>query len=261
MDRRIFLFRSASLMAGSLFGFNSFSKAFAFGEHKTKPVIKPRIALIIDDIGSSLSRTRQFLNLEVPITFSILPRLAHSRDLAVEIHDKGHEIMLHQPMEPFNSHLDPGPGALYMGHTAKEVERIMEENIAEVPFAVGVNNHMGSKFTESKKEVNEVLDVINRKGLFFVDSVTSNRSTAYETARRLHMATAFRNIFLDNLPEESGILSQLHELKKHARENGRAIGIGHPYPQTASAIGRFLSDLKESGVPLVHVSQVLNLYS
>ena len=261
MDRRKFLFRSASFMAGSLFGLSSFSKALAFGKHEIKSFIKPYIALIIDDIGPSISRTRQFLELEAPLTFSILPRLEKSHNLAIEIHNKGHEIMLHQPMEPYNSHLDPGPGALYMGYTAKKIMRIMEENIAEVPFAVGVNNHMGSKFTECQKEINKVLEVINRKELFFVDSLTSSRSMAYKTARRLHMTTAFRNVFLDNLPDESVILSQLHELREHAMKYGRAIGIGHPYQETVTAIDRFLSDLKQSDVSLVHVSKVLNLYS
>ncbi len=248
-------------MAGNLFALSSFSKALAFGKHESKSFVKPHIALIIDDIGPSISRTRQFLELKAPLTFSILPRLEKSQKLATEIHNKGHEIMLHQPMEPYNPHLDPGPGALYMRYTAKRIMRIMEENIAEMPFAVGVNNHMGSKLTECQKEMNEVLEVINSKELFFVDSLTSSHSMAYETARKLHMTAAFRNVFLDNLQDESAILSQLDELREHAMKYGRAIGIGHPYRETVAALDRFLSDLKQSDVSLVHVSKVLDLYS
>jgi len=259
MDRRGFLFKSASLMAGSLFGLNSFSKALAFGEHLNKPFFQPRIALIIDDIGYSLSRARQFLELEVPITFSILPHLANSHELAMKIHGKGHEIMLHQPMEPYNPDLDPGPGALYVGYEAERIVRIMEENISGVPFAVGVNNHMGSRFTECQKEINEVIKVIDKRCLFFVDSLTSSCSMAYKTARKLRVSAACRNIFLDNIHDESAILSQLRKLKKHARKYGRAIGIGHPYQETARAIDQFLPGFKESGVSLVHVSRVLDV--
>ncbi|NVL89627.1 MAG: divergent polysaccharide deacetylase family protein [Desulfobacterales bacterium] len=257
MDRRSFLLKSASLLAGSLFGMNGFSRAFGFEEHESKTFFKARMALIIDDIGYSFSRARQFLELGVPITFSILPRLASSYDLAVEIHDKGHEIMLHQPMEPYNSNLDPGPGALYVGYGSETIGNIVEENISDVPFAVGVNNHMGSRFTECRREINEALTVVKNRGLFFVDSFTSSRSIAYKVARRRHMVTARRNIFLDNHLDESAILSQLHKLRKHARKYGRAVGIGHPFPKTARAIERFLSGRMDHDVSLVHVSKVL----
>ena len=257
MNRRDFLLKSTSFLAGSLFGLNGFSKALAFGEQENNSSFNARIALIIDDIGFSFSRTRLFLDLKVPITFSILPRLFHSRDLAYEIHDKGHEIMLHQPMEPLSSQIDPGPGALYVGYGPTRIADIMEENIGNVPFAAGVNNHMGSRFTECHGEIKEALKVVRKKDLFFVDSLTSSRSMGYKTARGLHMPAAFRNIFLDNVPSESKILVQLDKLKRRAQKHGRAIGIGHPFPETAAAIGHFLDNIKDSGISLVHVSQVI----
>jgi uncharacterized protein len=257
MNRRDFLLKSTSFLAGGLFGLNGFSKALAFGEQENNSLRKPRIALIIDDIGFSFYRTRLFLDLKVPITFSILPRLVHSRDLAYEIRDKGHEIMLHQPMEPLSSHMDPGPGALYVGYGDMRIADIMEENIGNVPFAAGVNNHMGSKFTECPREIKEALKVVRKKDLFFVDSLTSSRSMGYKTARGLHMPAACRNIFLDNVTNESDILIQLEKLKRHAQKYGRAIGIGHPFPETASAIGHFLDNIKGSGICPVYVSKVM----
>ena len=258
MDRRNFLFKSGSFLFGTLLGFNSFSNAFAFGESKTKASLQPRIALIIDDIGFSLSRAQKFLDLGIPITFSILPRLARSHDLALEIHDNGHEIMLHQPMEPYNPYLDPGPGALYVGYGSEKIVGIMEENISGIPFLVGVNNHMGSRLTECQREINETLEVIKKRRLFFVDSVTTSHSTAYKTAKRLNMFTAHRNIFLDNRLNEQAILFQLKRLKKIALKYGQAIGIGHPFPETARAIGRFARDLDDSGVSIVHASNVVH---
>ena len=255
MDRRNFLVKSGSLLFGTLIGFNSFSDALAFEEPRT---IQPRISLIIDDIGFSLSRARRFLELRIPITFSILPRLSRSHDLAYEIHEKGHEIMLHQPMEPYNSVLDPGPGALYVGYDSEKIAGIMEENISGVPFLAGVNNHMGSRLTESQREINETLEVIKKKRLFFIDSVTTRHSTAYKTARKLNMVTAFRNIFLDNRPDEQTILFQLKRLEKIARKIGHAIGIGHPFPETAKAIGRFARNLDGSGISIVHISKIIH---
>jgi len=255
MDRREFLIKSTTFLLGTLFGLNGFSRACA-KSGKTE-ICQPQIALIIDDIGGSLSRARLFLKMKRPITYSILPRLSHSQDLALEIHDHGHEIMLHQPMEPYNSRLDPGPGALYVGDGADRIAGVMEENIAHAPFATGVNNHMGSRFTSSEREIKEALRVVEKSGLFFVDSLTSSRSVAYRTARGFHMAAATRNIFLDNDRNEALILSQLLKLKRHALRYGSAIGIGHPFAQTARAIGRFSRALEDSSVSLVYVSALI----
>jgi len=257
IDRRDFLYKGFSFLFGSLFGLSSFSKALAIEGHRNKSFFQPCIALIIDDIGLSFSRARQFLELGVPITFSILPRISHSYDLALEIRDKGHEIMLHQPMEPLNPRLNPGPGALYVGYDAQRIVGIMEENFSSVPFAVGVNNHMGSRFTEQRREVNNALSIVKKKDLFFIDSLTSKRSIAHETAKRLHMVTDFRNVFLDNQHNESAILFQLNRLQNHALKYGHAIGIGHPYPQTAKAIGKFLRSPEYSDISLVHISSIV----
>jgi len=258
MNRRAFLFKGAFFLAGSIFGLNAFSKAFASEKFYNNSTFRPKVAIIIDDIGYSFSRARQFLELNVPITFSILPRLAKSNALAIEIRTTGHEIMLHQPMEPYGSKLDPGPGALYVGYEPDRIVSIIEENISDVPCAVGVNNHMGSRFTGCKKETNEALQIVKERGLFFVDSLTSSHSVAYETAIKLNMASARRNIFLDHYPNESAILSQLYKLKKHAQKYGQAIGIGHPFAETARAIGRFSTSLKDSEISLVHMSKVIS---
>jgi len=257
MDRRNFLLKSTSFLVGSLFGLNAFSRALASEEPENRFPFQPRIALIIDDIGVAFCHARPFLELGVPMTFAVLPRLRKTHDLAVRIHSQGHEIMLHQPMEPAQSAFDPGPGALYVGDGVKRIAETMEENISRVPFAVGVNNHMGSRFTACQREMSEVLEVIKGKDLFFVDSLTTNRSKGYRTAKTLHITTARRDIFLDNRLEESAILSQLHKLKRIALRHGRAIGIGHPFPETARALKVFLSDNYPPDLSFVPLSQVI----
>jgi polysaccharide deacetylase 2 family uncharacterized protein YibQ len=198
-----------------------------------------------------------FLKLDIPITFSILPRLDKSKDLAFEIHGRGHEVMLHQPMEPYNPSLDPGPGALYAGYESEKISNIVSGNIQDVPHVLGVNNHMGSRFTSCRQEIGETLRVVKSEGLFFVDSLTSTRSLAYKTAKKLEMPSAYRNIFLDNRPEESYILRQLYRLQKCAVQFGQAIGIGHPYPETAKALERFSTFRPYKTVSMVHASRIV----
>ena len=256
MNRRTFLISSASLLFNRLSGFNSLSNAFGFSGWEQKPL--PHIALIIDDIGFSRSLARRFLDLGVPITFAILPKLRRSIDLAEEIHALGHEIMLHQPMEAHNRNLNPGPGALYVGYEADRIVQVVRENLAGIPHALGVNNHMGSRLTECRDEINQVLNVVENHSLFFVDSVTSSRSIAYQEASRRHIPFAFRNIFLDNSRSEADIINQLRILELEAYKYGRVVGIGHPFPETARAISCFLSGNENLAKTLVPISAVLN---
>ncbi|MCP4666738.1 MAG: divergent polysaccharide deacetylase family protein [Deltaproteobacteria bacterium] len=258
MDRRDFIIKGASFLTASLFGLNGLSKVFASGGDCGPTSFNPRIALIIDDIGYHLPPAKRFLSLKAPITYSILPHLPRSRELAAAIHGEGHEIMLHQPMEPFNREIDPGPGALYVKYGSQKIAGIMEKNIAEIPFALGMNNHMGSRFTTRRNCVFEALKIVKEKNLFFVDSVTSSRSAAYQTARDLRMTAAFRNVFLDTWLDPSRIRAQLHKLKWHAWRYGTAIGIGHPFPETARAVEGFIRALKHTDISLVHISKVLN---
>jgi polysaccharide deacetylase 2 family uncharacterized protein YibQ len=257
MDRRSFLYKGFLLTAGGLLNLAMFSKAFAYGAQGGRSFFQPRVALIIDDIGYGKAQTYQFLKMGIPITFSILPHLRNTQLLAHEINHEGHDIMLHQPMEPYNSRLDPGPGALYVGDREKKIGKTITDNISDVPFAIGVNNHMGSRFTECQHEITDALKIIKERDLFFVDSRTSNSSKAYGTARELHMTTARRNVFLDNSLDETKILQQLLLLSQLARRYGTAIAIGHPHKATARAIGDYIRYHKDPDIKLVHISDIL----
>ena len=240
------MLKSAGLLMGSFLGLNSFSKAFAMEKHRNHTVDQPRIALIIDDIGYSLSHARQLLNIGVPITFAILPRLVYSYDLALEIHDNGHEILLHQPMEPYNiDSFDPGPGALYVGDGADRIERIIEDNIAGVPYAVGVNNHMGSSFTEDRDKMLIVLKELKKRQLFYIDSRTTIDTVGFETAKAIGLPVASRDVFLDNQLVAKAIKIQLERLLSIARYSGSAIGIAHPHIETLNTLEGCSSKLKE----------------
>ena len=257
MDRREFITKSASFLLGSLLGPNLLSKALACECTGKSELLEPRLALIIDDIGPSVSRAKLFSQFGIPMTFAVLPHFLRSEDLAFEFHDAGHEIMLHQPMEPRNPEVDPGPGALYVGDGPDKIMKVMEKNIAAIPYATGVNNHMGSKFTTYQKEMHQTLQIVKERGLFFVDSLTASDSKGYKTAMKLHMPAACRNIFLDNQLEVRAILRQLQKLARVGLGYGRAIGIGHPFPETAEAISIFLKDLQGSAIRFVGVSRLV----
>jgi uncharacterized protein len=257
MNRREFLARTAFFLLGGFFKVRDLPKAQAFEALSSDSGPEPSISLIIDDIGANLSGAKWFLDLNIPITFAVLPRLCKSEEAAALVHDAGHEIMLHQPMEPDDRHLDPGPGALFVGYGSNKIARIMEENISLIPFVAGVNNHMGSRFTRYSGEVLETLQVVKEKGLFFVDSLTTSRSKAYETARNLNMPAASRNVFLDNILEEPAIVHQLSLLKKSALRQGHSVGIGHPFPETARAIRSFLKEQGDSSFSWVYVSRLI----
>lgn len=269
--RRLFLLKGVAYLSGALFGLNLFSNAKA-GQSRIFPIntppleklplseFAPRIAFIIDDIGSSISRAQAFLDLKMPMTFSILPKLQYSVLLAEEIYEQRQEIMLHQPMEPYCHEVDPGPGALYISYRDTEIEEIIEENLSQIPQATGVNNHMGSRFTSSSDKVVEALKIIKQKDLFFVDSLTSSHSQAYKMAKRLNMRTAPRNVFLDTSPDIRAVRRQIGHLKQYALKHGAAIGIGHPHLSTLTALYDFKRELneKEPFFELVSISELLS---
>ncbi len=257
LNRRQLIRQLSWALGGCLMGFFNFSRVLAAEPANGKSTIYPQIALIIDDIGHSRSLADQFVELQSTLTFSVLPHLSYSRQLAQKLHYQGYEVMLHQPMEPLDSWYDPGPGAVFVGDDAHQIESTIQSNIREIPFAKGVNNHMGSRFTASSYEIATALKVVRSRKLFFIDSITSNRSLAHATAMQYRIPTACRNVFLDNVREESAILARLNQLRIHAIRNGRAIGIGHPYPETARAIGRFAELLKRSQIKLVPASHIL----
>ena len=252
MNRRRFLKNSAMIMAGLVSGFGVAKPAAA----RAPGSARPKIALIVDDIGFSRERTDLFLALETPVTFSILPHRPLSDTMARRISGHDHEIMLHQPMEPISSRFDPGPGALWVDSDPRQIQETLQENIQSLPQAIGVNNHMGSKFTACCDKIVQALDVVRDNGLFFVDSRTTGRSIAFETARRLQMPAARRHVFLDNVRQVPAVLRQLRRLELRAMRLGSAVAIGHPFPETAAALTLWLEKAAER-VEMVYVSRLL----
>lgn len=229
-------------------------------EEKPAPVPSsyPRVAIVIDDMGQDLKKLKELFQLGAPVTIAVMPYQRFSGEEAKEAHDRGWDVLLHLPMEPKDSAANnPGKGALFTKMTADEVKARIEEDLRSVPHVTGVNNHMGSKFTESEPLMRAALEELKERDLFFLDSRTSPKSVGGRVARELGVPNADRNVFLDNTREKGYIKGQLREAVSIARKKGYAIAIGHPYPETIAALKEALPELEGSGVKIVRLSEVI----
>ncbi len=221
------------------------------------PVIQPkyRLAIVIDDMGRTMSSLDSILALEAPITIAVLPNLGRSEEVAIKAKDHGIEVLLHMPMEPLSSLNDPGKGAVFTTMTDEEVRIKVLKAVESVPGIVGINNHMGSKFTADADKMAVVLDVLKSKDLFFLDSRTTAKSVGVELARKHSVETIGRDLFLDNEEDQAYIEAQLRKAIARAKRKGRAVAIGHPYPETIRAISAVMGDIESEGVTIVSVSE------
>ena len=223
---------------------------------------RPRLAIIVDDLGHDAQTMRELLTLDLPLTFAILPEEPQSTTVATLAHQAGREVLIHLPMEPQGyPAVNPGRNALLVGAPAAELRDRFRHFREQVPFAVGGNNHMGSRFTEVPEAMAPVLGEMLQAGMFFVDSRTTSRSVAFDLARQMGLRAAKRDVFLDNVQDEAAISEQVHQLVKIARQHGQAIGICHPHAQTLAALRREAGSLRGQEVELVPVSRLLQLPS
>ena len=217
-----------------------------------------RLAIIIDDMGNSLSEARSLAAIKVPLTFSIIPGLRVDKEVAAYAATNDIETMIHVPMQSKGwpaRRLEAN--GLLVAMNAEELQERVSGFIQQFPGAVGVNNHMGSEFTEQEEKMVAVLQVLKKSNLFFIDSVTSPESAGLRVAQRLGIRSARRNVFLDNEQERNYILGQLNQAARLARKNGSAIAICHPHPATIATLAAALPELAGQGVRLVPASQLV----
>jgi len=218
---------------------------------------RPKVAIIIDDLGYHRDLDLQFIRLDLPLSFAILPWAPFTKAATQEASGRGREILLHQPMEPRDYPcIEPGVGALLLSMDEALLKGTLHKNLRQVPGARGVNNHMGSSFTENRGKMSMVLRELKKLGLFYVDSRTTNETVGLEEAKKIGVPAAERTIFLDNNPAREAISGQIRKLMMAAKRSGSAIGIGHPYGQTVDMIRKYQNALKRE-VFLVPVSELV----
>lgn len=196
----------------------------------------PMVAIIIDDMGYHEKIGLELLALPLNLTFSFLPAAPFTPALEEQAFQTGRVVLLHLPMEPKSKEWDPGQGALLTGQNRQEQKRLFAQNLQAVPHAVGINNHMGSLYTENRGLMEELMELVGAQGLFYVDSFTTAASQGLAAAQAAEVPAARRHIFLDNVHSPDKVCEQLEQLVTSAEEKGWAIGIGHPNQATLSAL-------------------------
>jgi len=213
----------------------------------------PRIAIVLDDLGLDEKSTRRAIALPRSITLSFLPYGRSSVGLAEEGLARGHEILVHIPMEPEGT-ADPGPNALLVGLPADEISMRLASQLDKFPGAIGFNNHMGSRFTADVRALLPVMREARARGLLFLDSRTTVNTFAAKVAEAAGATTVSRDIFLDYASGADGLLAQFDELEKTARMTGSAIAIGHPHELTFDVLETWVRGLDAKGIELVSIS-------
>ena len=218
----------------------------------------PLMAIIMDDLGRSTHTADVLISMPQQVTFAILPDEPRAVQVAELAHAAGRQVILHVPMEPQGyPAVNPGQTALFVKYDDAEIRRRFDELLAKIPYVSGANNHMGSRFTEDARALAPVMESLQEKGLFFIDSRTTGRSRVPEVAHQYGVPTMNRDVFLDNVAEVDAISREIRRLEGKARRQGMAIGICHPYPETLEALRRELPGLITRGITVVPISVLL----
>lgn len=221
---------------------------------------RPMIAIVIDDMGVDRKHSAEALATLPPmVTMAYLP---YSRDLAAqtkEARDKGHELVLHLPMQPERKSANPGPHYLGAGMTPLDLHARVAKNLGSFEGYVAVNNHMGSKFTQNRDGLGVLMAALKEKSLMFLDSRTTPDSMAEKVAREHGLLTTHRDVFIDDDESVAAVWHSLSQIEGVAKRTGTAIAIGHPKDVTLAALQKWLPTLKDKGYDLVPLSQIIAL--
>ena len=222
-----------------------------------QPGHKPMIAIVIDDMGVDVKHSAEALDLPPGVTMSYLPYGRKITEQVETAKSKGHEIILHIPMQAMNAKENPGPHHLRVDMTPAQLEENIAASLDAFAGYDGVNNHEGSKFTAYKPGLDIFMAALEKRHVFFLDSRTSRQSVAEEVAREHHLRTTRRDVFLDHVERTAFVSAALRHTEDVARRTGSAIAIGHPKNVTLHALKKWLETLEAKGFRIVPLSVVV----
>jgi polysaccharide deacetylase 2 family uncharacterized protein YibQ len=218
---------------------------------------RARIAIVIDDLGNDREALERIARWPYRVAGAVLPVLPDSGDAARRLAASGKEVLLHLPMEPDGyPRVKPGPGVVLRSDSDERIQKTVAEDLDSVPGAVGVNNHMGSAATADPRVMRAVVRVLSERGLFLLDSRTSEATVARRIADEASLPAVSRRVFLDAVETPDGVEKAFRELIRKARTDGPALAIGHPHPATLALLERELPRLAGENVDLVTVTSL-----
>ncbi|WP_223811817.1 MULTISPECIES: divergent polysaccharide deacetylase family protein [unclassified Pantoea] len=215
-----------------------------------------KLAIVIDDFGYRPTEENKVLAMPAAISVAVLPNAPHAREMATKAHQRGHEVLIHLPMAPLSKQ-PLEKDTLTPEMSSDEIARIIREASGKVPYAVGLNNHMGSKMTSSLPGMQKVMQVLNHYNYYFLDSMTIGNSQAVAAAQGTQVKVVKRRVFLDDNQNEAMVRQQFTRAVKLAQRDGFAIAIGHPHPTTVRVLQQMLPSLP-ADITLVTPGQLLN---
>lgn len=255
------------LLAGLLVGLGYGNREnIGLMSRETLKTSQPVLAIVIDDFGGADTHgVAEFMALDKPVTMAVMPSLSHSAEQSEEAYKGGHEVIMHQPMEPVRGKASwLGPGAIRSNMCSQEIKTTFLRNLETVPHAKGFNNHTGSKITSNKEKITPILEVAKEKGIFVLDSRTSQDSQVIPVAKALNMPWVKRDVFLDEVKNKGHIKKQIKKACEVAQKQGYAVAIGHVGlggKVTAQAVKEAIPVIEKEGIKLVPLSEIVKLSS
>ncbi|WP_294828124.1 divergent polysaccharide deacetylase family protein [uncultured Gilliamella sp.] len=214
------------------------------------------LVIVIDDFGYRQHNEEQIISFSPNITVAILPHSPNAKRIATLAKQNGNDVIIHLPMAPLGKQ-PLEKDTLYPSMNKDQISRIIDDAVKNVPYAIGVNNHMGSLMTSDLKGMEQVMDVLSHYSLFFLDSKTISKTQVKRAASKYNIPVVERDVFLDDEQNEQAITHQLDQAIYLARKNGFAIAIGHPYPQTVNVLRKKLLNLPDD-IQLMKLSHLVN---
>lgn len=217
----------------------------------------PKVAIVMDDFGYNMNNLDALFRINMPITLSILPNLPYSRRIAELARSRGYEVILHLPLEAHGKSAPAEADTIKTGMDEKKIYSMLEKAMASVPDLKGVSNHQGSKATEDKVTMSIILGNLKKKSLYYFDSLVTDRSVCRETAKKLGVPYAKRDIFLDNTASPDYIEKQVLSLRRLAFRKGGAIAVCHDRKNTIAVLSRMMPELSAEGIEFVPLSDMV----
>lgn len=220
-----------------------------------------KLAIVIDDFGSGRDGVAEMMSIKRHLTFAVMPFLRFSELDSKRAKEKGYEVIIHAPMEDKTGRMSwLGGRPILCKMKSSEIKGILTDSFESIPFAVGLNNHMGSEASGDKEVITSILEFVREKNKIFVDSRTAKKPIAKKLAKEMGARCYDRNVFLDGKKDKNYIKNQLRKSKDMAIKKGTAVAIGHVGPHggkvTAQAILESLPDFDDANVKLVFITEL-----